>query len=100
MENAIALNAFCCQIAGMATLTIRNLPEELHEALKIRAKRNLRSLNQEVIAELRRVAMVETEEGRNFQVEREIVEIQELRSRAKAFLTAEEIDEAKRAGRE
>ena len=36
----------------MATLTIRNLPDEVHERLKARAKRNRRSLNQEVIAEL------------------------------------------------
>ncbi|MFT4177764.1 MAG: Arc family DNA-binding protein [Luteolibacter sp.] len=83
----------------MATLTIRNLPEELHEALKIRAKRNLRSLNQEVIAELRQVAAVETDEERRVRVELEIAAVDALRSRAKGFLTAEEIDGAKRAGR-
>lgn len=83
----------------MATLTIRNLPKELHEALKIRAKRNLRSLNQEVISELRQVVAVETSEEKNARVEREISEINELRSRAQGFLTAEEIDEAKWAGR-
>ncbi|MCC5790014.1 MAG: Arc family DNA-binding protein [Opitutales bacterium] len=36
----------------MATLTIRNIPDEVHERLKRRAKENRRSLNQEVIAEL------------------------------------------------
>lgn len=36
----------------MATLTIRNLPDEVHARLKEQAKRNRRSLNQEVIAEL------------------------------------------------
>jgi len=83
----------------MATLTIRNLPEQLHEALKLRAKRNLRSLNQEVIAELRLAATVETPEERRIRVEREILEIEALRARAKGFLKAEEIDEAKRSGR-
>lgn len=88
--------AFCCQNAFMATLTIRNLPEELHETLKIRAKRNHRSLNQEVIAEL---SQVETAEDRKARVEQEISEIDALRARAKRFLTAEEIDAAKREGR-
>jgi len=36
----------------MKTLTIRGLPDEVHERLKEQAKRNRRSLNQEVIAEL------------------------------------------------
>lgn len=36
----------------MATLTIRNIPDEVHARLKAQAKRNRRSLNQEVIAEL------------------------------------------------
>jgi plasmid stability protein len=48
----LAVLAFCCQIAGMANLTIRNFPDGLHQRLKAQAKRNRRSLNQEVIAEL------------------------------------------------
>jgi plasmid stability protein len=34
----------------MATLTIRNVPDDLYAALKERARRNRRSLNQEVLA--------------------------------------------------
>lgn len=34
----------------MKTLTIRNLPDELHARLKDRARRNRRSLNGEVVA--------------------------------------------------
>jgi plasmid stability protein len=34
----------------MANVTIRNVPEELHAALKERARRNRRSLNEEVLA--------------------------------------------------
>ena len=49
----------------MATLTIRNLPDELHAILKERARQNRRSLNQEVIAELSAVGGgPETEETR------------------------------------
>ena len=91
--------AVCSQIAGMATLTIRNLPEELHATLKLRAKRNHRSVNQEVIAELSLAITHETPEERNARVEREIREIEALRARAKGFLTAEEIEEAKQDGR-
>mgnify|MGYP005854818343 CR=1 FL=1 len=36
----------------MATITIRNLPDAVHERLKAQAKRNRRSLNQEVVVEL------------------------------------------------
>jgi plasmid stability protein len=44
----------------MATITIRDLPEHLHLILKQRARRNRRSLNQEVIAELAEVNASET----------------------------------------
>lgn len=95
----IDLIVFCCQNAGMATLTIRNLPEQLHDTLKLRAKRNHRSVNQQVIAELSLAITQETLAERNARVEREILEIDALRARAKGFLTAEQIDEAKREGR-
>jgi len=42
----------CSQSECMKTLTIRGVPEELHERLRLRAKLNRRSLNQEIIAEL------------------------------------------------
>ncbi len=86
----------------MATLTIRNLPEELHEALKIRAKRNLRSLNQQVIAELLAV-VPETEEQRKEaareRMRRANEKIDAMRSRLPRFLSAEEIDAAIEEGR-
>ncbi|TVP77122.1 MAG: Arc family DNA-binding protein [Puniceicoccaceae bacterium] len=44
--------AECMHRACMAILTIRNLPDVVNERLKEQAKRNRRSLNQEVIAEL------------------------------------------------
>jgi len=33
----------------MATITLKNVPEEVHVALKLQAKRHKRSLNQEAI---------------------------------------------------
>ena len=83
----------------MATLTIRNIPEELHATLKVRAKQNHRSLNQQVVAELSRLAAVETEEDCRLRVEKEIREANALRARAKGFFTAAEIDQAREEGR-
>ncbi len=95
----VDLIAFCCQNADMATLTIRNLPEELHHSLKLRAKQNHRSVNQEVIAELSLAGTRETTEEASIRVEREILESGALRARAKGFFTVEQIDAAKREGR-
>jgi len=39
----------------MATLTIKNIPDELHERLKERAKQHRRSINSEVIVCLEQV---------------------------------------------
>lgn len=84
---------------GMKTMTIRDLPDELHAALKARARSNRRSLNQQVIEELSRSGIPETLDEKRLRVEREIREAAALRSRATGFLTAEEIDAAKREGR-
>ena len=102
VKNEIEVMSFCCQIAGMATLTIRNLPDELHETLKLRAKRNRRSLNQEVIAELASAsgAVMEGDaERKRVRAEEMIGMVKDLRSRMTHFMTAEEIDAAKREGR-
>ena len=42
----------CFNLTDMPTLQIRNLPEELYEALKAAAKRDRRSLNQQAIVTL------------------------------------------------
>jgi carbonic anhydrase len=41
---------------GMATLTLKDVPAKLHTALRKRAERNRRSLNQEVLFCLERIA--------------------------------------------
>lgn len=83
----------------MKTITIRDVPDELHAVLKERALRNRRSLNQQVIAELGGELAVETAGQRSLRVEREIQRARELRSRMTGFMTAEEIDAAKQEGR-
>ena len=82
----------------MKTMTIRDLPEEVHARLKERARRNRRSLNQQVIADLSQIGFGESPEERAARVEREIRESDVLRARTKGFLTSEEIDVAKRQG--
>lgn len=83
----------------MKTMTIRDMPEELHRALKERAKRSRRSLNQQVIAELSSRERLESDSERRDRVDREIRVAAALRERAAGFLTTEEIDMAKREGR-
>jgi plasmid stability protein len=60
----------------MATLTLRNVPDELYERLKADAKRNGRSLNQEAIRGLRlsRGFRSEEENRRAFEAARQFRE--------------------------
>lgn len=84
-------------------MTIRNIPEELHAELKERARRNRRSLNQQVIEDLSRLegegVVLEDEERKRRRAEGLIEMVDGLRSRAKGFMTAEEIDAAIEEGR-
>ena len=86
----------------MKSLTIRGLPSEVHTNLKERAKRNRRSLNQEVIAELSSLADIEpVDEGQRKRARAEamIAKSAEFRKGLSGFLTAEEIDAGIREGR-
>ncbi|MGB0743943.1 MAG: FitA-like ribbon-helix-helix domain-containing protein [Opitutales bacterium] len=83
----------------MKTMTIRDVPEEVHAALRERAKRNRRSMNQQVIAELSRLDVGQTEDESRARVEMEIKSINQLRGRMKRFMAAEEIDAAIEEGR-
>ena len=79
----------------MATMTIRNMPEELLERLKTVAKEHRRSLNQQVLVWLEE-CVEPSEEERD--VEAELREISKLRRGAGSMTTAK-IDAAKRVGR-
>ena len=86
----------------MKTLTIRGLPDDVHERLKERAKRNRRSLNQEVIAELARSEEDAEKErkalGRE-RVRRANEKIEAMRATMTDFMTTEEIRAAIDEGR-
>ena len=86
----------------MATLTIRNLPDDVHARLRAQARRNRRSLNQEIIAELARVSGQSEADGVAIARERmrqAIRETEKIRAGMKRFMTAKEIDEAIEEGR-
>jgi len=87
----------------MATLTIRNLPDEVHERLRGQAKRNRRSLNQEVIAELSAESVPESEARRvaagKERMRRANEMIDAMRAQLPRLLTTDEIDEGIREGR-
>ena len=77
----------------MPSLTLKNVPADLYRRLKKTAAENHRSLNREAILRLERsIGMVDWEEFRN-RVDR----VRE--SLSMPYLTDEDINAAKRAGR-
>lgn len=87
----------------MATLTIRNLPEDLHAMLKERARKNRRSLNQEVIAGLFALPDSMDNAARlassRERMRRVTAEIDVIRDRMTGFMSGEEIDASIEEGR-
>lgn len=87
----------------MKTLTIRGVPDELHEALQVRARLNRRSVNQEVIAELAGKDGPLNEEAeavrKRKRAERILAEVERIRGGMTRFLSASEIDEGISKGR-
>jgi plasmid stability protein len=83
----------------MPTLNIRNVPDDLHEALKERARKNRRSVNQEVIAELSEVAGGVLDGGKGKRAMQMIALAGELRKELQRTLSADEIRAAIDEGR-
>lgn len=83
-------------------MTIRDMQDDLHALLKERARRNRRSLNQQVIEELACLAghaVGGDGQRKRLRAEELIGMVEGMRGRMKGFMTAEEIDRAKREGR-
>lgn len=82
----------------MPSLTIKNIPRELHKRLKKRAQLRHRSMNSEVIASLQQSLMI-----RPVDPEKYLAEVRDARERMAAetgiFVTDEDIREAKNWGR-
>lgn len=78
----------------MASITIKDIPAALHERLKVRAARNRRSLNAEVLACLESVVSVERVDP-----EAELREIAAIREQVGGYLTQALVDESIEEGR-
>jgi antitoxin FitA len=79
----------------MPTITLKNIPDDLHRQLKKRAEEHHRSLNREVLATLRSAAS----QIRRVDPAALIREARAVRKKFKRPVTAREIDAWKRAGR-
>jgi plasmid stability protein len=91
--------------AEMTSITIKNLPPELYEQLKLRAQNNRRSINNEVIVLLEMGVGMEMDlrlapKRTPAEVERILAEARKVRElTAKYKLTDEEIEKAINEGR-
>lgn len=81
----------------MATITVKNIPAELYERIKVQAKANRRSINSEIISVLERAIPTRTPMDVNEILER-ARRVRELTANYTA--TAEDIDRWKKEGRE
>jgi plasmid stability protein len=79
----------------MPTITLKNLPRDLHRQLKNRARTHHRSLNKEVIATLQDA----TAGTRPLEVEAMNREAREARAKFKRVIAVEEISAWKKQGR-
>ncbi|MCA9956762.1 MAG: Arc family DNA-binding protein [Anaerolineales bacterium] len=78
----------------MATMTIKNIPDELYEELKQRAAANRRSVNNEVIVLIERAVQYQVQDPK------EVLErVRVLREKLDLYVTEDEIAAAKNEGR-
>ncbi len=78
----------------MATLTLKNLPDDVHRRLKARALRHRRSVNSEAIECLKAATVTVPVDS-----EALLARARELRAQVRGRLTARRLAEAKRLGR-
>jgi len=78
----------------MATnFTLKNIPEDIYEKIKVRAERNHRSINGEIIAILGETVMARRKSAAEI-----LAKARELRSRTRGFLTDDFLNKVKREG--
>jgi plasmid stability protein len=73
--------------------TLKNIPEEVYEKIKLRARTRRRSINSEIIAILSEVV-----NPRRVSVEEFLARADEIRTRTKGFVTDDFLRKAKRDG--
>jgi plasmid stability protein len=78
----------------MATVTLKNIPDDLYARLKAAAARNRRSINSEII-----VCIEDRLVGRKIPAEQILESVRRIRAAGPMKMTIEQIDAAKREGR-
>ncbi len=78
----------------MSSILVKNIPPSIHEAIKERAKRNFRSVNNEIIACLHEMLF-----PRKIDPQTELEKVKQLRKLVKGFLKDEELSEMINKGR-
>lgn len=78
----------------MPSITLKNIPETLHQRLRESAERNHRSINGEMLAALDQY--VSQQRSNKAQL---LTDIRTLRQETALYVTEEEIDRAKNEGR-
>jgi len=78
----------------MSTITLKNVPDELHASLKERAKAHQRSLNREVISTLMEVVDKHSDSGSGVQEDARAV-----REPLSVYVTQQDIDSFRNSGR-
>ena len=78
----------------MATLTVKNVPDDLYEKLKAAATANRRSINSEVITIIERAIEHQTKSPYEVQAR-----VRKLREKLDIYVTEDEINAAKNEGR-
>jgi plasmid stability protein len=73
--------------------TLKNIPEDIYEKIKLRAQRHRRSVNSEIIHILASATAFKRRSAEEI-----LARADELRARSKGFLTEEFLQKAKREG--
>jgi plasmid stability protein len=81
--------------ALMATMTIKNIPDDVYEQLKASAKANHRSINSEVILAIKMAVM-----QRPIDVQANLERARQIRELTSYYITDEELTRFKNEGRE
>ena len=83
----------------MASITIKNLPPDLHQRLKAMAKQGGRSLNQEILQQLRAAAVRHPTRAEILAELEEAARLRAEAARQGVWVTEEQLNLDKRSGR-
>lgn len=93
-RNATVMDTSAANENAMASITVKNIPDDLLERLRRAAARDNRSINRQIIEYLERQLR-----PRKLDVDATLARARELRGRVLTQVSMEEIDAARRDGR-